>query len=311
MTNSGPGQFATVRRIIPLAAVLLLTLPAPSIADSSPPLQNTVWLYNNIITSSDPSAFRSVTYAGQGDREFYDRSSGMWITLNVYLFDVQYDSRQTEWQTEFQVHPEHGSREAAREQVDAYAPVLGRLPRVLLSNANEVEISRTARTMSDDTLDDGEPPAQANPHKGLLHIYTERAEEVARDGFLEEVFIHEAGHFSLDRDHAQSPGWRAAQQADGRFLTPYARDHPEGEDVAESIWGYFVVNYRPERISMAHREAILDAIPNRLAYFDEQRFDMSPYVRVTMPVPALPLFGLLLLGGVLVARGVHQVRLVT
>ncbi len=52
---------------------------------------------------------------------------------------------------------------------------------------------------------------------------------------------------------------------------------PDGEDIAESILPYFAVRYRPERLTEADRSAILAAIPNRLVYFDEQGFDMSPY----------------------------------
>ena len=76
------------------------------------------------------------------------------------------------------------------------------------------------------------------------------------------------------------PNWRAAQEADGRFLTSYAKDYPEREDIAETTWAYFVTHYRPDRIGARNVETILAAIPNRLAYFDAQRFDMSPYVRI-------------------------------
>ena len=97
---------------------------------------------------------------------------------------------------------------------------------------------------------------------------------------MEEILLHEGAHASLDGDHARSPNWRAAQEADGRFLNSYARDYPEREDIAVTTWAYFVTHYRPDRIGARNVETILAAIPNRLAYFDAQRFDMSPYVRV-------------------------------
>ncbi len=291
-----------MRLALILVVLLLVIAPALVESDSSTALPETVWRYNNIITSSDPTALRSVSYGGRGIREFYDRLAGEWVLLNVYLFDVQYESRHSE----YQVHPEYGTVEAAREQVDAYAEVVGRLPRAMLSNGREVEISRTARTESDETLDDGMPPSQAN-QRGIIHIYADAAEDAHRRGYLEEVLIHEAGHLSFDREHADHPDWLAAQKADGRFISPYARDFPDREDVAESLWAYFVVNHRPDRVSQADHDAILEYIPNRLAYFDRQRLDMSPYMRVT-PVPALPLVGLLLLGGVLVAVGMGRTR---
>ena len=92
-------------------------------------------------------------------------------------------------------------------------------------------------------------------------------------------FLHEGGHISLDLAHVNSAGWRAAQEADGVFISDYARDFPEGEDIAESILPYFAVRYRPERLTEADRSAILAAIPNRLVYFDEQDSTCRPIVR--------------------------------
>ena len=124
-------------------------------------------------------------------REFYDFGTRTWPTLTVYVFTARLGNR---W-TEFQVHEEYGSREEAREQVDRYGPILGRLPRVLLENANEVEISRPATTHP---LDEVDPVAQGGL-AGIFHIYTDEAEKAIRDGHMEEILLHEGGHVSLDR----------------------------------------------------------------------------------------------------------------
>ena len=55
------------------------------------------------------------------------------------------------------------------------------------------------------------------------------------------MLFHEAAHVSLDVDHTDSTGWRAAQAADGEFISTYARDLPDREDVAESVSPYFAV----------------------------------------------------------------------
>ncbi len=112
---------------------------------------------------------------------------------------------------------------------------------------------------------------------GLIH--TDKGKDYIRRGLVEEVFVHEAAHVALDPEHRDSSGWRAAQRADGVFISDYARDHPDREDIAESFLTYLAVRYRPERLTDAERAAILTAIPNRLIYFDEQGFDMSPYER--------------------------------
>ena len=96
---------------------------------------------------------------------------------------------------------------------------------------------------------------------------------------MEEILVHEAAHSALDIAHKDSPGWRAAQAADGVFISEYARDHPDREDIAESFLPYLAVRYRPERLTDAERAVILTTIPNRLIYFDEQDSTCRPIVR--------------------------------
>ena len=231
-----------------------------------------MWVSPDILGESDPTSLRGVSYIGRGEREIFDRRPGRWITVNAYLFDARYAGRSLE----FQVNPEFGSRAAAREQVDRYAPAFGRLPAVRMSRALEVQVNARQGDFG------------GNGHDRSFLIHTGEASQVLRDGFLEEVLIHEGAHVSLDLAHASGPGWRAAQRADdGVFISEYARDNPDREDVAESILAYLAVRYRPDRLSDADHAAITYAIPNRLVYFDEAGLDMAPYTpRAVAPCPA-------------------------
>ena len=218
-----------------------------------PPYGGTVFITPDVVGPSDPTSLRGVTYTGRGQRVIYDRRPDAWITVNAYLFRVRYGGAELE----FQVNPEFGNREAARAEVDTYAAALGRLPAVLLSRAQKVQINA------------GDELFGGNWRDQSFLIHTDQGREYIRNGFLEEVFIHESAHVSLDGAHDNSAGWRAAQDADGVFISEYARDYPDREDVAESILPYFAVRYRPERLTDPDRSAILTAIPNRLLYFDE------------------------------------------
>jgi len=101
-----------------------------------PPFEGTVFISPRLIDSSDSSSLMNVTYAGRGMREVFDRRVDRWITVEAYLFNVRYG-----WgAVEFQVNPEFGSVDAARAEVDTYAPALGRLPAFLMTNAREVEL---------------------------------------------------------------------------------------------------------------------------------------------------------------------------
>ena len=109
-----------------------------------------------------------------------------------------------------------------------------------------------------------------------LLIHTGQADLYVADGILEEAFVHEAVHTSLDAAHAYASGWRAAQSADGTFISTYARDFPDREDVAESFVTYLAVRYRSDRISESVANTILQTIPNRIEYLDNQSFAMHP-----------------------------------
>ena len=220
------------------------------------PYSGTVFISPQVLTSADPTSLESVTHTGRGNRRQYDRRH-RWITVNAYLFDVEYAGRVIE----FQVNPEFGSSDTARSQVDRYAPAIGRLPLLLLAHVDTVWIHK------------GDESWGGGNRNILIHADTTRDEE-----FIEEALIHEGSHTSLDDAHELSAGWRAAQEADGTFISEYARDHPFGEDVAESFLAWFAVRYHPQRLDPADLFAILDTIPNRLAYFDAQGFDVSPYV---------------------------------
>ena len=93
---------------------------------------------------------------------------------------------------------------------------------------------------------------------------------------LAGITLHEGAHASLDSDHFRSPGWLSAVEADGNFITEYARDRSNEEDLAESFVAYFYVLYSRD-IRDDHVRQILLTIPNRIEYFEAQGFDMSPW----------------------------------
>ncbi len=246
------------------------TLDAELEHTGTPPYVAAVVITPRGIDPADPTTLGSITYAGRGQRFVYDRRPDTWITIDVYLFDVQYAGQQVE----FRVNPEFGSEEAAQAEVETYAPVLGQMPAVLLSGIRYVDIHA------------GDDPWGGGTNGILIHA--ERSKYYFRRGihFMEESFLHEAVHAALDIAHKDSPGWRAAQAADGVFISTYARDRPDKEDIAESFLAYFAVRYRPERLADAERTVILRTIPNRLIYFDEQGFDMSPYAPSEVQEPS-------------------------
>lgn len=238
---------------------LLVCVLVPRVADAVPPFSGTIFLDPDIIVASDPSAFTQLAYVGQGMRLMYDRRVG-WVMLDAYLFDASFDGGAN---IEIQVNPEFGSAVAAELEAAVYAPVIGQLPAALRARVQTVWIHAGVELFG-------------GGNDNLL-IHTGQAAAYVADGILEEVLVHEAAHTSLDPLHAASPGWLAAQGDDGEFISTYARDFPDREDVAESFLPYLAVRYREGRITAALSQVIASTIPNRMAYFDSLALDLYPF----------------------------------
>ena len=227
----------------------------------TPPFGGTIFIDPDIITPNDPTAFVSLSYVGKDTRNMYDRrNGGGWVSLTPYLFNALYDDN---LEIEVQVNPEFGTVEDAQKQAEKFAPVIGRLTTELRKDVETVWIHK------------GVQPFGGGNNNLLIHTdYS--ALHYEDQGILEETFVHEASHTSLDAYHSTNSDWIKAQEQDCRFISNYAEEHPTREDIAESYLPYFAVRYRADRISTELKEKIESAIPNRIKYFDDQGFNMYP-----------------------------------
>jgi hypothetical protein len=231
----------------------------PGTPNTTPPFSGTIFIDPDIITASDPTTFQGLTPKGQAVRTMFDRRVNAFVQLQPYLFDAAFSDGLT---TEVQVNPEFGSTDNARVQAEKYAIVIGRLPKALRVSVATVWIHQ------------GVNPFGGGNNNLLIHVG--QGDLYLADGILEETFVHEAAHTSLDAAHASSAGWVSAQTRDPAFISTYARDNPQREDIAESFLPWLAVRYRPERISASLAATILQTIPNRIAYFDALTLVMAP-----------------------------------
>lgn len=238
------------------------TVPLPVLATTprTPPFSGTGFFDPDLITAADPTVFQTLTAKGQAERTMFDRRPAAFIKLNAFLFDAKYSDGLT---IEIQVNPEFGSSAAAQLQAEKYAPVIGRLPKGLRMSVETVWIHKGIYDFG-------------GGNKNLL-IHTERGDEYIASGFLEEIFLHEGVHTSLDDPYATSTGWLAAQKNDqGNFISAYARDNSTREDLAESFVVWFAVRHRSARITSDNASTVTQTMPNRLAYFDSLKIDLTP-----------------------------------
>jgi len=258
-------------RLVALIAVIIvgasgcdteesIVSPKPT-EDCSPPLSGTIRMSPDLLTESDPTTFEELEHTGQDTVRVFDRREDDWITINAFLFDVEFDDG---LDYEAQVNPEFGNADTAQKVVENYSEVIGRLPTVLRSRVETIVIHR------------GDQAFGGNYSTQNLLIHTGRGANHLDEGILGEVFIHEAVHASLDGKHATAEGWLEAQAADKCFITDYGQENPDREDLATSFGPWMAVRYREDRISEDLANTIRTTIPNRLEYLDAQDFDMYP-----------------------------------
>lgn len=258
------------RRALTLFQALVLVVLTQLAGDAAPPFSGTIFLDPDIVTPADPSAFSGISYVGIGRRQVYDRRINAFVTMDMHLARATYFDNRT---IEVQVNPEFGTTEAVMVQAEKYARLAGQLPAILRSKVQTMWIHLGVQ-----------PFGGGNAN---LLIHTGQAALYEAQGIIEETLIHEATHTSIDPDHANAAGWVAAQRADPDFISTYARDNPTREDLAESYLLQLAFRHRKDRITATLASTIERTIPNRIVYFDQQNFNLLPFLIDPVTIAAL------------------------
>ena len=193
--------------------------------------------------------FRDIADAGREDTCWGDDN----YRFNVRLSDG--------WSAEVHVDSRLGDLPTARNHARGMGETLGRTAAVLRSRIRFACLHANENVSNNYAVRD----------QGVVYYLPGR--EANR---LADITLHEGAHASLDSDHLSSPGWISAVEADGNFITEYARDRPNEEDLAESFVAYFLVLYSRDIRNEDVRQILL-TIPNRIEYFETQGFDMRPW----------------------------------
>ena len=219
--------------------------------DNFIPYRRSVLITNNILNSSDNSAFTSIESIPDNPRYMYDfRNNGSWIRITPFLFKAKFSD---DSEIEVQVNSEFENKTNAEKIALIYLEEIGRLPKLFRKNLERVWIHKGYENFAG-----GNNNFLIYHDTGLIH---------KEYGLLEEIFLHEGVHTSLDSDHSLSNGWINAQKADnGNFISDYAKQYPKREDLAETIPVCFALKYKRERLSDHTIKKIEKTIPNRIEY---------------------------------------------
>jgi hypothetical protein len=214
----------------------------------------------DFITDEDPAAAFCLRFDGLTSAEMPDKRNDILFADNVRTFTATYSDATT---VGLWVHPDIASEEEATTLAAAVAGAIAKLPNDMRSLLNHVVIHA------------GDETAFSEDIGRFFVLYSDNIRSRLSTHDLQETVFHESVHATIDVPHADSDAWRAAQTADGAFITTYAAENPDGEDMAESALFAWAMIKHPGRLPPETEAAVTALIPNRLAYFEALFADFS------------------------------------
>jgi len=233
-----------------------------------PPFGGTMWDLPDLIKSSDYTIYSTSSYQGIETRLFYDKSIPDFINYPAHIYKVNFGDNLS---IDFEIYTEFTLEEAGNIE-QKYAPLIGQLGKDLRRNIKSFEFLKGEEVASAQRTDDLNY-ANITFHTDWLTLVETRFS----GDRTEELLIHESAHLSIDPYVYGQQGWTDAVNLDGNYLSTYAKDNPDSEDVAETFQAYIAVKFFPDRISNSLRDTILSVCLNRFKYFDSLNLDLSIY----------------------------------
>lgn len=235
--------------------------PVGSAPVGSPPFAGTAFIAAGAITPESVSDLDGLTFKGTEEKQTFDRRVDDWVTNLSYVYTATF--RCAPDPVDMVVTMEISAAQALQE-ADYFAFILGQLPIASRAQVREVWIHS------------GDEAAGGGNEAISVHL---GYRDVERD-FIEEILLHEAAHASLDHDFGGSVDevrWRVARDDDDHFISQYAEEFPEGEDVAESYGAFIIWSLDRDQGLFPDVAAQIEAsIPARLRYFESLGPDYGP-----------------------------------
>lgn len=205
------------------------------------------------ITQDDESAYSCLGYTGEIRAEMPDKRNDELFADGVFSYISKFSdgTRVSLW-----VHPDIGTNDAAEPIATVIAKAIGKLPTIMRRKLDHVVI-----LVGDET-------AFAEDLGHFFVLYTENIETRIENHDLEETVFHESVHATLDSKYGQSAEWQSAQKADGAFVTKYAANNPQKEDMAESALFAWATLRHPKRLPIDIEKYVTKTMPNRLEFFE-------------------------------------------
>ncbi len=241
-----------MKKSIPNFLILTIFL-VTEIQAQSPLFPNSV-VSNDIdfILETDPDVFMELSFIGLDDKEMPDSQSDVLFDEDTFIFETSFSTGES---IEIWCHSSFGTQELAEEYAEKLGPRLGKLPSIHREYLDHVVIHN------------GNATAFAEEQANFFVLYSENMDNRISTNDLEETVFHESVHASYQLMYVATPEWLNAQSMDVTFVTEYAQNFPEREDMAESALFAYTFITHPGRLSEDVENWLMENIPNRIEFF--------------------------------------------
>ena len=209
---------------------------------------------HEFIKTSDESAYACVVYQSTARAQMPDSRTNRLFADGVFIFEARYRDGTS---VELWAHPDFQTKENALVSVEPVAQAVGKLPTFMRSKLDHVVVHEGDRTAYSE-------------HLGRFFVvYSDNIQTRINNHDLEETVFHESVHATLDHPLRDSQEWKGVQLADGAFITEYAKDNPETEDMAESALFAWAMIMHPGRLPDSVEASVREIMLYRLTYFEK------------------------------------------
>ena len=241
-------------KIRPILFIMITMLYVSNVNAQDPLFPNSV-VSNDIdfIIDSDPDAFESLEYIGLANKETPGApNGGSLFDTNTFVFQASFADGGS---LEIWCHSSFNTVAAAREYAEKLCPRLGKLPDFQRNLLDHVVIHN------------GNAGAFAEIEGQFFILYSDNMDQRISTHDLEETVFHESVHASYQFMYQNDPSWLNAQAQDPAFVTNYAQNNPDLEDMAESALFAYTAIKHPGRLAENIEDWLFANIPNRLEWF--------------------------------------------
>lgn len=249
---------------------------------------NTVYLpgIETAINYNLPTVFSKLTYKGIESRSnIFDKRVGNYINVDAFIYKVDFSSIDHSLDIEVNAS-EVRDEEVARRYSTFVAQAIGRMPKVLIKNdlLQKIFIHGAANNNN---------ITYYAINNQYVVVYSDNFDRNYYGGTYEEMLFHELTHIYIDNffvygNSKYNKQWVEAKNADNFYISGYASNNPNTEDISETFLLYFAITYCREHIKQYTPcfienldEYAIKKIPNRIKLFDDlisnENLDMTPF----------------------------------